>query len=289
MLAVGGYSSLYDYIPYCEYFDPATGKWTRTGTMHYSREQYPAVVLPNGKVLAAGGFSNNSILSSAELYDSSTGKWTMTEYGMHSARFGFGEVLLSSGPHAGQVMVMGGRMANNISLNSTEFFNPSTGTWTNGPTMQADRFRQTTTLLADGRYLITGGFSSTAGNCLDTAEIYDPVAETFTTLTDASGSGGALHMSDARMDHTATALGNGQVLVTGGWNSLKSSTVGSADLFTLSAPGAVTGSFNAAAPLPVTRHEHAAVALSNGRVLVTGGLRWEPSVQQTLNDAQLFG
>src|SRR5262249_15960105 len=51
--------------------------WTATGSMGTGREFHTATLLPNGRVLVAGGY-NGSYLSSAELYDPGTGTWTAT-------------------------------------------------------------------------------------------------------------------------------------------------------------------------------------------------------------------
>ena len=141
--------------------------------------------------------------------------------------------------------------------------------------MVQDRYRHTATTLPNGLIVVTGGYSSMQGKTLSTAEIYDPTGDTFMLLTST--------MSDTRMDHTATLLPDGRVLIVGGWSSTRNSTVASADIFDPS-----TFLFTPAAPLPFSRHEHTATLLPDGSVLVTGGLRWEPTVQQTLSDAERF-
>src|SRR6478736_1712490 len=49
-----------------------------TGSLATARSGHTATLLPNGKVLVAGGFDGNSILRSAELYDPANGTWSAT-------------------------------------------------------------------------------------------------------------------------------------------------------------------------------------------------------------------
>lgn len=272
VLAPGGYRQIGiigGTISAADVFDPVTGLWTPTGSMRTARELHSGTKLPNGKALVAGGFSNGAILNTAELYNPASGSFTTTGR-MRSTRFGHSATLVG-----GRVLAAGGRTANNVSLSATEFYDPSSGTWSAGPNMAQDRFRHTATVLQDGRILITGGYSSSQGNTLATAEVYDPKTNAFTLLSSK--------MSDTRMDHTATLLKDGRVLIVGGWSSLKGSTVASADLF-----DPATNTFTPTLPLPISRHEHTAILLPDGTVLVAGGLQYEPTVQQTLNDAYVY-
>lgn len=71
--------------------------WTPTGSMNQARMGHTATLLPDGKVLVAGGNDNsNSALASAELYDPSSGTWTATG-SMNQARGGHTATLLSNG------------------------------------------------------------------------------------------------------------------------------------------------------------------------------------------------
>src|SRR5207247_543836 len=55
---------------------PAAGpSWTNTGNLNTGRDSHTATLLPNGKVLVAGGNDSNGTLKSAELYDPATGTW----------------------------------------------------------------------------------------------------------------------------------------------------------------------------------------------------------------------
>src|SRR5437762_5899699 len=49
-----------------------------TGSLATARNGHTATLLPNGKVLIAGGRNGNSGLASAELYDPASGTWSAT-------------------------------------------------------------------------------------------------------------------------------------------------------------------------------------------------------------------
>ncbi len=59
-------------------YDPATGLWTNTTSMHFVHDFHTATLLPNGLVLIAGGGSNSgSTTNCAELYEPFTQTWTV--------------------------------------------------------------------------------------------------------------------------------------------------------------------------------------------------------------------
>ena len=58
-----------------ELFDPVAGTWTTTGNLLTARSAPAVALLPDGRVLAYGGFGRNSALDSIELYNPATGRW----------------------------------------------------------------------------------------------------------------------------------------------------------------------------------------------------------------------
>jgi hypothetical protein len=52
-----------------ELYDPSAGTFTATGSMMGPRWQPTATLLPDGRVLVAGGMEERAILASAELYE----------------------------------------------------------------------------------------------------------------------------------------------------------------------------------------------------------------------------
>jgi Kelch motif len=214
-----------------ELYNPATGTWTRTGRMNAAREQHTATLLTNGQVLAAGGYNDadpfNHSLASAELYNPATGSWALTG-SLNTPRYGHQAVLLADG----QVLAVDGTdisSAGTFILNSTELYNPATGTWaTTGTTLHAGNAPFSVTLLSTGKVLIAGGITGVYPNTHITraAELYDPATAT-------SASTGSMNV--ARNDQSATLLPNGQVLAAGGQTTTsngKTTDVASAELYT---------------------------------------------------------
>ena len=54
-------------------YDPRTGTWTATANMNTNRRDHSATLLPDGRVLVAGGTNYDDASGSAELYDPGTG------------------------------------------------------------------------------------------------------------------------------------------------------------------------------------------------------------------------
>lgn len=228
-----------------------------TGAMGGERASHTATLLPNGKVLVAGGgdsLGNN--LATAELFDPSTGTFTATG-SMISSRISFTATLLAQGPAAtnGKVLVVGG-----TADNTAELFDPSTGTFAATGTPVSTRFEGTATLLVSGKVLFAGGHGSTA-------ELFDPATGTFT----ATG-----HMISARDECTATLLNDGTVLIAGGIGGSNQDSIITAELF-----DPTTGTFTATGSMTEARSGHSATLLNNGKVLVTGGINSNDDVSTT--------
>jgi WD40 repeat protein len=260
VLAAGG-SANGGFLSSAELFDPSTGAWNFTGSMHDQRWIAAAVLLPDGKVLVAGGANNVSNFApvrTAELYNQATGIWTPTG-SMNHERRAFTLTLLPNG----KVMAVGGSDTNGP-LVSVELYDPTTGIWTPTSSLQSPRDSHTATLLPNGTVLVAGGLGGIQTQSVPpvdpvvaSAEIYDPATGQWTP----TGS-----MGQAREAHTATLLTNGKVLVAGGESFFGGLFPTGAEVYDPS-----TGKWSPTLPLTSGRSDHIATLLPNGKVLIAGG------------------
>jgi hypothetical protein len=235
----------------------ASGFWTTTGSMNTARAGHTATLLPDGRVLVAGGSDGTSgtRLTSAELYDPVTGKWSVTG-SMATPRVSHTATLLPNG----QVLVAGGIVntipsGGSISVTFTataELYNPATGSWTTTSSMATPRSGQGATRLQNGQVLVAGGIKN-----FDGMTTYSPVTLASAELYDASkGTWSATgSMNVARAGVQATLLENGQVLMA----------QGNAELYDPS-----TGRWTLTAPMPWPGPGGSAALLTNGDVLSYG-------------------
>ena len=173
-------------------YDPAANSWTATGPMGTPRSQFTLTLLPDGQVLAAGGWDGSAAVASAELYNPQTQSWSPTG-SLNQARDLQTATLLSTGAAAGQVLVAGGwdnpaiptstttAVTPFASLASAELYNPQTGAWTYTGSMNNIRQAHTATYIPNGplsgQVLVAGGAQeasfSTAAVVISSAELFN--------------------------------------------------------------------------------------------------------------------
>ena len=254
VLIAGGSSSASSVVALqtAELFDPIAGTFTATSpNMTAARFGATATLLGNGKVLIAGG-QNSSVVNSAELYDPAGDTFTATG-NLNTARGGHSATLLGNG----KVLVAGGSSNGTASgaLNGGELFDPTgnsnAGTFTAiSSTLSDTRWQPEAAVLLSGKVLVAGGQNSGNG-VLTSADLYDPIANSFTATTHA--------MNEAHANGSAVALPNGMVLLPGGTTSQ------TVDLY-----DGDSDKFNTTGSLAQHLSGSAATLLNNGQVLVVG-------------------
>ena len=230
----------------------ASASVSLTDPMAAPRAAHSATLLPDGRVLVAGGCTLDSCElgpdgASAELYDPETGAFTPTGR-LTKPRVGHAGVLV-----VGKVLVLGGWDTDGVSA-SAELYDPDTGSFTPAGPMNSKRGGFTATRLSDGRVLIAGGYDGE--RYLASAELYDPLSGVFTSIED---------MTAQRNSHIAAALPDGRVLMAGG-SSGEGEVVASAEIF-----DSKSGKFSETGDMTVVRYKHGAAPLPDGRVLIVGG------------------
>jgi hypothetical protein len=295
------------------------GSWAFTGSLSTARGG-EAILLPNGKVLAAGGFGGSGEgvpLSSCELYDPATGLWRGTG-SMQDARAELTLILLASG----KVLAIGG-MGISGELNSCELYDPDQEVWSTTGPLAVKRMMAGATRLADptGKVLVVGGsYYDDQWVNLDSAEVYDPDEElwhgtgslktarngpavlllkTGEVLVGGGSANGFLNscelynpgtglfrytgsFEDARAYGGNVLLPDGKVLIAGGWGGTWPSThpLSSCQIYD---PG--TELWSDTGSLNTARQEQPAVLLNNGEVLTFGGYGADDN---KLNSAELY-
>ena len=197
VLVYGGF----DVTPYGPFgvapaiYDPTNGTWAPNGGGSADGLAYhTATLLPNGKVLIAGGVRSQTsfFVNSAILYDPVSNSISATG-NLGAARYYHTATLLPNG----KVLVQGG------GTNSAELYNPTNGTWspTGSPLFEGNP----ATLLPNGKVLVVGGYPDGFGNYIPGAELYNPTSGTWSPTG-----------SPVFWGYTAALLPNGKVLVVGG-------------------------------------------------------------------------
>jgi hypothetical protein len=160
--------------------------------------------------------------------------------------------------------------------------------WTAAGSMSASRVSHTSTVLADGKVLVVGGCVDC--RVLGAADLYDPATRTWSETG---------RLATERRFHTASLLGDGTVLVAGGMDpritaiteTVKARSLDSVELF-----DPHSGTWTAGEPMVTARFFHTATVLSDGSVLVAGGVEAGPGVPpdessyggRALNSAELY-
>jgi hypothetical protein len=178
VLVVGNASDSDGWNEHEEVYDPVTGTFKvasqplTTALGSYIWGGHSTTLLPNGKVLLAGGDNADfGYFSKAELYDPATDTITATA-NMTLARASHTATLLPDGT----VLIAGGGNDAMGSAASAESYNSSTAQFAAAGSMTIARAAHTATLLPDGRVLIAGGGVPYSTVITTTAELYTPAS-----------------------------------------------------------------------------------------------------------------
>ncbi|MEO5727096.1 MAG: kelch repeat-containing protein, partial [Byssovorax sp.] len=240
-----------------ELYDPDADEWIPAGKMKITHIYGTATLLQDCRLLLTGGFNANT---QAEIFDPGTKTFKLVG-AMSEERFFHTATRLDDG----RVLAAGGGVgAFGIwyTRASVDIFDPAKGTWSPAKKMFQARRAHTATLLPDGRVLVAGGTmggqndGTEAGKQIATAEIYDPVTNTWEKLLSK--------LATPRTFHTAALVSGGAVLVFGGLDQSGSAS--------RQVEGYFEGTWQALDPMLNDRYQHASAMLDDGSILLAGGV-----------------
>lgn len=239
-----------------EIYDPVEGTFS-TRAMTQPRHGHSVALLPNGKVLVAGGDKNTpGYFTTSELFDPDT-----TEF-VPAASMGTERAFGQATPLKGGGTLITGE----FSLSPAERYEAGLDKFVPvGTPIGAGRQHHTATVLLDGRVLLAGGKgppdpanpNANAGKAVNTTELYDPDTGSFSAGPD---------LLVPRRNHRATLLPSGQVLITGGLPTDLGEPYASAEILD---PDGVSRPVDS--KMQIGRSFHVAELLPDGRVLLAGG------------------
>jgi hypothetical protein len=248
VLVVGGASApTYfpsDLLTSAELFDPRSGTWTVTASLHAVRRDQVALLLQDGTVLVVGGSDGSEAYPVAtERYDPVRGTWTVAANIIEDL-----SVWAATSLSDGTVLIVGGPGE----ASPAELYDPGTGIWSaTGNVIEPYCGPVGSMLLRTGKVLLICGHVVGPETLAVSAELYDPATGIWTV----SGS-----MHGKSQGGLAVLLADGRVL------ALTDDLPQSAELY-----DPITGSWTATASLEGVFAGGHGTLLQDGRVLFAGG------------------
>ena len=306
VLVVGG-TTFFGATATAEIYNPDTGEWQyASGKLNTARAGHSAVRLDDGKVLVIGGSdSANNPLSTVELFDPATQDFTLMAslpdglssgqafnignnkvafiqrsqisgvaiFDYPSNSWSLGNAVPKGGEGPAMVMLTSGKIFVSGGYDGTsdvEIYDPSADSWKSLAPMAQGRYSHVSTTLTNGKVFIASGFAdgTDGAYALSSTEIYNPNA----SPDGATVLGPTLPQPGPMGSGLASALmPSGNVLITGGGYSpaygAVDSPLGQAVIY-----NAKSNTITAVGPMNVSRQNHTATVLSNGNILLVGGI-----------------
>lgn len=153
-----------------EIYDPVAKRWcsTQPNTRSGARQSHSATLLPDGRVLIAGGIQAGVAVSYVDIYDPVRNTWTAAP-NMREARCGHAAIPLSTGA----VMVIGGNCGWPDQSSANEMYEPWANRWVPAGSLSVPRGMIQAVLLPDGSIFAPGGMAP-PGSPSSLVELFRP-------------------------------------------------------------------------------------------------------------------
>jgi len=247
-----------------------------------ARANFSATLLPDGRILVAGGQTAGTTATAAiEIYDpqGNAGQGSTTPLAATLPQPSLAHRAVYSG---GKVYLIGGNSGLNTLVTQVQIVDPVAGTAVPGAAMATLAMSFGLAELGNGKYLVAGGQTIVSGSGAVTpnAYVFDPAGNGGSgSFTPAGG------LNVARQSFELTRLADGTILAAGG--ALSSSTggsvIGSLEIFDPSANGGA-GAFTLLSATMAAARETNPAMMPDGRVLLPGGYR--PGINSSI--AEIF-
>lgn len=243
----------------CEASKCISGTWARLADMPTTRQRTSVVYGPDGLFYVIGGIRNSNpggTTGVVEAYNPTTDSWT-TKAPMPTPRYGMAAVVAG-----GKIYAIGGPYQDDVTPFTdgesvlVEIYDPTTNTWTSGPSLPNGRYNPAATVGADGNIYITGGLSMQPTETVANIAKLVPGGVAWTTV--------AATMTTPRQQHTLTAGDNDRLYAAGGFSSDSTDTA-ALEYYVLGASG-----WNTAPPMQFARKFPSAAFVGN-KLYVIGG------------------
>ncbi len=201
-------------------FDPQAASWAKTDLMHAARTDAASAVLPDGRVLVAGGYF-------ADLVDVNDYPWLVggrTGPDVAGGRRVGGAAVTASWSARGPLADVAPPQPPAKVLATAELFDPATGQWSLTGPLAVPRFGASAVTLTDGRVLVAGEdatgvqgydvYVDTGQIGENVGEVYDPRTGRFRVTGEYPGQAGETSVAGGVL----VALGDGGALMVGGYD-----------------------------------------------------------------------
>lgn len=243
-------------------WDPKLDTWTTAKAPAEPRSQHTATLLPDGRVVIAGGKLDFGPALKAEVFDPATNAFTsggklVRPRIFHAAVVANNKLAIIGGTSVDWRTTPNGKEESNDLLDSIEVWDAATKTWKASAKLDHARANATATVLADGRVLVVGGEDNTG---------FVAPSELCDLATNKCTSAGSL--TTARTEHAAVLLADGRVLISGGSTGKQSNPD---FIATIEVWSPATQKWTVLGNLAEARNGHTATVLKDGSILIVGG------------------